>query len=50
MNMPDEKFVELLDRVTKYKMDILFEEPCPLYEDENFYWHDYISQNPETKL
>lgn len=45
MSIQDKDLFDLLDRVNKYKRDILFEEPCPLYEIEDYYWHDYNSQN-----
>lgn len=41
MSIQDKDFIGLLDRVNKYKMDILFEEPCPLYEIEDYLWDDY---------
>jgi len=41
MSMQDEDLLELLERVNKYRMDILFEEPCPLYEVEDYLWEDY---------
>ena len=34
--------------VTKYKMDILFEEPCPLYDFDETYWHEYYSKDTEN--
>ena len=43
MNIQDSQFANLLDRVNKYKRDILFEEPCPLYEIEDYLWDDYNS-------
>lgn len=39
--MQDEDLKELLEMVNKYRMDILFEEPCPLYETEDYLWEDY---------
>ena len=41
MNMEDKDFLCLLDRVNKYRVGILFEEPCPIYETEDYYWDDY---------
>lgn len=32
--MTDEDLKKLQERVLKAKMDELFEEPCPLYEDD----------------
>lgn len=35
MSIPDKEFKLLLKRVARMKADILFEEPCPLYETED---------------
>lgn len=43
MSIQDSDLLDLIGRVTKYKMDILFEEPCPLYEIEDYLWDDYNS-------
>lgn len=43
MSIQDSEFLLLMNRVNKYKMDILFEEPCPLYEIEDYLWDDYNS-------
>lgn len=33
--MTEEDYKKLQERVLKVKMDILFEEPCPLYENDD---------------
>ena len=43
MSIQDKDLLDLLDRVNKYKRDILFEEPCPLYEIKDYLWDDYNS-------
>lgn len=48
MSIQDSDLLDLIGRVTKYKMDILFEEPCPLYDFDDTYWHDYYSKDPEN--
>lgn len=44
MSMQDKDLLELLEKVNKYRMDILFEEPCPLYEVEDYLWEDYYRE------
>ena len=35
--MTEEDFNELQEKIKELRMALLFEEPCPLYEDEDEY-------------
>ena len=38
----DSDFIdELLKRVSRMKNDLLFEEPCPIYEADDWDWDDF---------
>jgi len=39
----------LLKRVTRMKADILFEEPCPIYEADEEDWDDFWYNEYEEK-
>jgi len=37
----EDKFTELYKKIARVKADILFEEPCPMYECDEEYWEDF---------
>jgi len=39
--MDEEDFKELSEKAHKMKMDVLFEEPCPIYEADEKDWDDF---------
>ena len=39
--MEEEDFKELQERVARMKADVLFEEPCPIYEADADDWDDF---------
>jgi hypothetical protein len=42
MSIPtDKELQELYKRVARIKADVLFEEPCPIYEADEEDWDDF---------
>lgn len=40
-NMDDKDLKKLSEKARKMKMDVLFEEPCPIYEGDAEDWEDF---------
>tara|TARA_A100001234_G_scaffold110663_1_gene97277 strand:- start:407 stop:583 length:177 start_codon:yes stop_codon:yes gene_type:complete len=40
-DMDDEDLKQLAEKAHKMKMDVLFEEPCPIYEGDAEDWEDF---------
>ena len=41
--MTEEDYQKLQEKVQELKMKYLFEEPCPLYEDEEEEWSEFFN-------
>lgn len=39
--MEEEDYIELMEKALRMKVDVLMEEPCPIYESNEEDWEDF---------